>query len=299
MNANLHHLQLFYYVAKAKGISPAVKIIPYGIQQPAVSQQLIQLEEDLGIVLFRRRPFELTPAGEKLFKFVSKFFDNLDSELLAVKDDSGVRVRFGCPSVISSNYFPELVSIIVRKYPAMRPHVSELDGYKPFISLINREIDVSLSFGNPPRSKSVVVHDVVSIPLCIVLPKEHRFLKDGFWPKSDFAKEKWIAVQEQSGGTQELREGLIQFGVTPEFSASTNSIEAALKYVEMGLGIALMAQPPSEILKPYDVELLPQSDIFGEVTLSLAWHKDCLLDEKMLQYILDSARNLSRKYVGT
>jgi DNA-binding transcriptional LysR family regulator len=141
------------------------------------------------------------------------------------------------------------------------------------------------------------VNDVVSLPLCLVLPHGHRFIKDGFWPKSDFAREKWIAVQEQSGGAQELREGLMQFGVAPEFSASTNSIDAALKYVEMGLGIALMAQPPSEILKPYKVSILPQPDIFGEVTLSLAWHKDSLLEDHMLKFILDSARGLSRKYV--
>lgn len=52
MNVNLHHLELFYYVAKAKGISQAVKIIPYGIQQPAVSQQLMKLEDSLGVKLF-------------------------------------------------------------------------------------------------------------------------------------------------------------------------------------------------------------------------------------------------------
>ena len=49
MNVNLHHLRLFHYVADAKGISAAVKIIPYGIQQPAISQQLLQLEEELGV----------------------------------------------------------------------------------------------------------------------------------------------------------------------------------------------------------------------------------------------------------
>ena len=60
---NLHHLELFYYVAKHEGIVPACRHIPYGVQQPAVSAQIIRLEEDLGVSLFRRRPFQLTPAG--------------------------------------------------------------------------------------------------------------------------------------------------------------------------------------------------------------------------------------------
>ena len=81
MNVNLHHLELFYYTAKAKGISNAVKIIPYGIRQPAISQQLMKLEEEAGTRLFERKPFALTPAGERLYRFLSRFFDNIESEL--------------------------------------------------------------------------------------------------------------------------------------------------------------------------------------------------------------------------
>ncbi len=71
---NIHHLELFYYVAKHGGIMPAVRNIPYGIQQPAVSAQVAQLEEFLGVTLFQRRPFALTPAGEKLYGFIQPFF---------------------------------------------------------------------------------------------------------------------------------------------------------------------------------------------------------------------------------
>ena len=60
---NIHHLELFYYVAKFEGITAAVRKMPYGIQQPAVSGQILQLERDLGVKLFNRRPFALTPAG--------------------------------------------------------------------------------------------------------------------------------------------------------------------------------------------------------------------------------------------
>lgn len=74
---NIHHLELFYYVAKHGGIMEAVRKIPYGIQQPAVSGQIAQLEEYLGVTLFQRRPFALTPEGEKLYEFIAPFFTNL------------------------------------------------------------------------------------------------------------------------------------------------------------------------------------------------------------------------------
>src|ERR1043165_9507081 len=75
---NIHHLELFYYVARHGGISAAVRHMPYGIQQPAVSSQILQLEETLGTKLFARTPFQLTPDGEQLYAFVLPFFQNLD-----------------------------------------------------------------------------------------------------------------------------------------------------------------------------------------------------------------------------
>ena len=56
---NIHHLELFYHVARHGGISSATRKIPYGIQQPAVSGQILQLEKSLGLKLFQRRPFAL------------------------------------------------------------------------------------------------------------------------------------------------------------------------------------------------------------------------------------------------
>src|SRR4029450_3771537 len=67
---NIHHLELFYYVAKHGGIAAAVRKMPYGIQQPAVSGQIARLEEALGAKLFNRRPFSVLPAGAELFEFI-------------------------------------------------------------------------------------------------------------------------------------------------------------------------------------------------------------------------------------
>src|SRR3954468_18239376 len=86
---NVHHLELFYYVAKHGGISAAVRQIPYGIQQPAVSGQMRALEENTGAQLFERSPFRLTPAGEKLYAHVLPFFENLEALASELRDGAG------------------------------------------------------------------------------------------------------------------------------------------------------------------------------------------------------------------
>jgi DNA-binding transcriptional LysR family regulator len=74
---NIHHLELFYHVVKHRGITAATRKMPYGIQQPAISGQLSQLEKTLGTKLFHRRPFGLTSGGARLFAEIEPFFSGL------------------------------------------------------------------------------------------------------------------------------------------------------------------------------------------------------------------------------
>jgi DNA-binding transcriptional LysR family regulator len=53
---NVHHLELFYYVARHGGVSAAARAMPYGIQQPAISAQILQLEasRETGLKWFKQ-----------------------------------------------------------------------------------------------------------------------------------------------------------------------------------------------------------------------------------------------------
>src|SRR3954463_4101936 len=92
---NIHHLELFYYVARHGGISAAVRHIPYGIQQPAVSGQMLALEETVGGKLFGRSPFKLPAAGERLFAHVQPFVENLKAVLSELRATSEPELRIG------------------------------------------------------------------------------------------------------------------------------------------------------------------------------------------------------------
>src|SRR5204862_752637 len=106
---NVHHLELFYYVARHGGIMEAVRNIPYGIQQPAISGQVAQLEEHLGVTLFHRRPFALTPDGEKLYKFIHPFFSNIDKVALELQGGEERHIRIGASSIILRDHLPSLL----------------------------------------------------------------------------------------------------------------------------------------------------------------------------------------------
>src|SRR5689334_114054 len=117
---NVHHLELFYYVARHGGIMEAVRNIPYGIQQPAVSGQVAQLEEFLGVTLFRRRPFGLTAEGEKLYRFIQPFFLNLEPMAIELQGGKARQIRIGASTIVLRDHLPELFQTVRKKYPDLK-----------------------------------------------------------------------------------------------------------------------------------------------------------------------------------
>jgi DNA-binding transcriptional LysR family regulator len=117
---NVHFLELFYYVAKHQGISAAVRHIPYGIQQPAVSTQMGKLERDLEAKLFERVPFRLTPAGEKLYEHVAPFFDHLPIVLSHMRASVETELRIGGAELILRDHLPAVLSRVKKQFPRLR-----------------------------------------------------------------------------------------------------------------------------------------------------------------------------------
>src|SRR5437763_17120926 len=117
---NIHHLELFYFVAKHGGIAAAVRNIPYGIQQPAVSGQIAKLEESLGTKLFQRRPFALSPAGLELFELIKPFFDNVEAVAEKLRQNKSRQVRLAAPSIVLHDDIPELLQKRRTEFPESR-----------------------------------------------------------------------------------------------------------------------------------------------------------------------------------
>ena len=142
---NPHHLELFYYVARHGGISRALRQIPYGIQQPAVSGQILQLEETLGVKLFTRTPFRLTPEGDELFRFVRPFFANLDAVEARLRAGSAPTLRIGAAESVLLDHLPAVLKDLRRQQPRLQLELRS--GFQPELEswLQERQIDLAVA----------------------------------------------------------------------------------------------------------------------------------------------------------
>src|ERR1051325_6922738 len=142
---NIHHLELFYYVARYGGISEAVRHMPYGIQQPAISAQVIQLEEFLGVTLFQRRPFTLTPQGEELYAFIKPFFDNLVPIAEKLRGGETQHLNIAASEIVLRDHLPGLLQQMRQSFPNLK--VTLREGYHPEVLTWFEAQEIDLAIG--------------------------------------------------------------------------------------------------------------------------------------------------------
>src|ERR1051325_9890359 len=119
--------------------------MPYGIQQPAVSAQILQLEAALGVSLFQRRPFTLTPAGDKLYRFIQPFFQNIENVAEEIRGGAAELVRIGASDVILRDHLPEIIQRARAQFPSTKLILRS--GYQPDLIewMRKQELDLALT----------------------------------------------------------------------------------------------------------------------------------------------------------
>jgi len=280
MKINLHHIELFYYVAEAGGITQSLKVIPYPIQQPAISQQMISLEKALGVTLFERRPFVLTDAGRTLLATVAPFMEKLSTLEDELQGLGTRRLRIGRAALIADHYLPEILEAMLKAHPDVIPSVSDLEGRDPHRALIAQELDLTVSIEAPPRNRRLRHATLMSLPWCVIVPQEHPWVAKGepIWTEAALQDIRWVALQEHSGGMSLLHDELRKLTLAPRWGAETNSIPTALKYIRLGLGLGFMPHPPAFLLKDLKLRALVVKR-FAPVELSLCWREGAVPDD--------------------
>ena len=236
---NVHHLELFYYVARHGGISRAVRRMPYGIQQPAVSSQLLLLEQDLGKKLFERIPFRLTREGEELFAFVGPFFGNLDSVANSLRKQSEPQLRIGASEIVLRDHLPPLLARVKANHPGLR--ITLRSGFQAQMeaALQEQEIDLAitpLESKPPPRIHCL---RLVRIPLVLLVPKSLKIKSATELWNQGTVEHPLISLPGTETVSRQFRKGLQRLKVDWPMHMEASSLDLITRYVANGYGIGL------------------------------------------------------------
>lgn len=266
---NIHHLELFYYVVKNEGITAAARNMPYGIQQAAISGQVAQLEESLGTVLFQRRPFSLTPPGQKLYDFIKPFFDNLEATAEEVRGGVAQSLRIAASEIVLEDYLPDMIQETRKRFPKLKFTLRE--GYFPEVVkwLERQEIDLSLGLLGDGVPHGIHVWRLFELSLVLLVPEPSEIRRaEQLWDE-DPIKEKLITTPSNQAICRAFQEGLAKRKVDWFSGIEVSTVALVETYVAKGYGIGVTVGIPTRKYHP-GVRVLPLED-FPKTSFGVLW----------------------------
>ena len=273
----IQQLRYFVAVAEVRHFTRAASAL--GVAQPSLSKQVTALERDLGVSLFSRARgnVTLTPPGEALLPLAQRILADVDTAQREVQDLTGLRrgrVRIGAtPSLLSS-----LVAVALARFHQAFPRI-ELSvtqgGSRDLVgSLAQGQLDLAvivlpLQVGDPALETLPLLREELMIAAPSADPPQ---LRGGRVHIADLKNRSLVMFRQG----YDLRETTLaawrQAGVEPLFAIEGGEMDAVLRFVEAGIGLAVV---PSVVLpgRP-GIAAFPMAQPGLQRTIALALRKD-------------------------
>ncbi len=266
---NIHHLELFYFVARYGGISRAVRHMPYGIQQPTVSAQVKLLEEDLGLKLFERKPFKLTTEGQELLEFVRPFFDNLDAVGVRLRKLQHPQLRIGSAEIVLRDHLPAVIQQLKQTHPGLR--LGLRSGFQPELEawLQDGQIDLAIIPLRGRLPKRMQRTKLLRLPLVLLVHKKSRIRSAEEFLARGRIDEPLIGLPTSESVSSHFQRGLKKRGVEWPVTVEASSMALITQYVANGYGAGVNVAVPDIVRHPL-VRVLPLAG-FEPLEVAAVW----------------------------
>ena len=271
----MHTRQLETFVNLAKTLNYAATARALYISQPAVTQQIARLEQELGVKLFERdtRKVELTAAGRAFCEDCKDILSRLDNAMARARgyarrfSDS---IRIGCSSDAAVRQLDRLLSLYLKVMPDVHPYVLHDDPVSTLGKLTHRELDVA--FGarsrhlNPP---GITFRELFRGRFVCVMPTGSPLAACDAIALSDVAGQSLIFLEEDSC-PPEMREVQDQIALMAPESIVYYSGSALVSATMIKAGIGMAVMPNFACPDLPDICVRPMEGL-GEIPYGAFW----------------------------
>ncbi|MGW4834630.1 LysR family transcriptional regulator [Streptomyces globisporus] len=274
----LRHLNAFLAVAEELHFGRAAKRLQ--MAQPPLSQQIRQLEKELGVQLFHRntRSVRLTSAGETFLEPARTVLDDLDTAVRAARS-AGIgeygRVTIGFAGASSHETLPRLTRAVRAAHPGLE---LVMTGQTYANTALSRVADGSLDLGfvRLPVARPGVAHRVIDEEeLVCALPSDHPLARRETVPLDVLAGEPFVSFPANSGSTvrDAMTEACEKAGFTPRIVQEAPDSYTILALVAAGVGVTLTVTSVQHI-QQNGLVYRPIAGPAVRLRAALAWRAD-------------------------
>lgn len=270
----------FYQIAKLGSFTKAAEATFR--TQPALSQQIKALEEELDCHLFERigkRKLRLTSAGERFLTFAESILENYDSlreDLNELKGSQKGRLKIAAPFTTLYHLFPEVLKQYTKRFPQVE--LTILDRSQQTVIQLVKSGDVDFGF----TVESEVPGDLATlrwkkVETALMTPIGHPLVKGKRVTLNHIAKYPLILPPKDLRFTcrRMLEERFQKLGLHYQIVMESSNVELSSLYVEMGLGISfatVVRDLPA--LRQRRLEFLPMDQLFKPDFIGVVMRKD-------------------------
>jgi len=260
--------QLHYFIAVATHLNFTTAAKHLFVTQSAVSQQIADLEKQIGVKLFIRnkRSVRLTKAGAVFLKEATGIVNKLEEAILKTrKVETGVTgdLKVGFIRSPMEKYFPRLVKQFHRKYPDVKIRLTQYNMGSLKKALLNDELDIAFTM-------SMGLNNIDELEFRILFPEYHHVAMNCEHPLADrttiditeLAQEPFVLMskEESPDGYNVVLSSCANKGFIPEIVSEPLLMETVLLLIDSGIGISIL---PTHVKEIYSSPTIHFIDIVG------------------------------------
>lgn len=272
----LRHLRAFRVVARTRSFTKAAAELHYA--QSTVTEQVQALESELGTQLFERggRKLELTTTGSRLVDYADRVLLLVEEARSAVRDDpdepSG-EFSVGALETLCAHRLPSVLAEYCNRWPNVRVSVREGNRGQLYGAVRRGDLDVSLTFGDPPADEALSSTSLGHDQLMVVTPPAHRLADRETVRMMDLPGEPFLATEQGCGFREMFDRAVNGLGTNgPTVVAEATSLAALCSCVASGMGCALLPEIAiSAQLSRGEVAAIPLGDARSVTSITMTW----------------------------
>ncbi len=241
-NLTLRQIRIFLCAVKHMNFSKAAEELH--VTAPAVSLQIKEMEEDIGVSLFLRegRRVELTSAGEYFLLYARRIISTLkeaDDTMERLRGQDARILKIGLVS--TAKYFvPKILAQFKQEYPKVQIRIDVRNRQQLVELLREGEIDIAV-MGRPPQEIDTRVEAFADHPHAFIASPEHKLATvENISPK--MLNQFELITREHGSGTRHIMENfLAEHEASPVISMEMSSNESIKQAVMANLGISFVS----------------------------------------------------------
>lgn len=286
----LRHLRYFIAVAEELHFGRAAERLH--IAQPPLSQQIRQLEQELGFQLFHRtkRSVQLTEAGQVFLAESCKLLKQLEQAVETgrqVSRGEKGQLIIGFVSSAAYNVLPLILRSFRMQAPGVRLELHEMATNEQLQWLQSGRIDVGL-LRPPVEDKSLDLFTIIREPLVIALPESHPLTQAPEVALSSLAGEAFILFPRPQAprAYDQIISLCLQAGFSPTIVQEAMQMQTIVSLVAGGIGVAIV--PVSlQNLQRTGVVYKPLQELTPYFEVAVAWRRQdtSVTVQKFLQIV--------------